>query len=193
MRHLFAGLLVVFIFTGVSEGVHAQSAEAYFHRAAQAYIAEDFSRAKAQVAAGLRLDPSNRKLRALRRKLRQQRRRNQQGNKGFDANRPSGKEDNRKKSRAEEAENYRPPRDEPSTEKKGTPSDADPSRREPSQPPASSASKREAGPSSAEEPPREMSRARAERILQALERQEAQLLRQVRQREQPRRHVEKDW
>ncbi len=199
----------------------ASAAMGHFHRAAQAYIGEDVARAEREVRAGLRLDPSNEKLRALREQLQERRRQRGGGASGNQQNRPqqqgaSGAQ--RQQESAQEQDDAseeqgrergdasaNPPRRDAPPEEEPDASQAEPSQAEPSQAEPSSEenqpsegrgqekpSPQQAG-EAARSPSDRMARAQALRILQALQDQEEELLRGVlRPPEQP-HEVEKDW
>jgi hypothetical protein len=173
----------------------AQStADAYFHEAAQQYVADDVAAARRTVERGLEVAPSDPRLLALRKKLRQ-------------GGRPQGRRDSSSTGQKDGSQNSSSSRssskggETPSTEQSGAArsgrQDAPPS----DESGASSAQRPSDRPARADttrrgrggRPVDTLSRAQAERLLQALEGQERQLLRQLRTRSSPRQTVEKDW
>jgi len=195
--------------------VQAQStADAYFHEAARAYVADNVRAARRAVERGLKLAPSDPRLLALQKKLRQ-------------GQRPDGRRENSPdgaQSGSQQNENASSPESskggqEPSSEQSGAARTGEES--EPSQPggdpspdpdarrddPQDTNAQSPAGGRPADRPARAdtmrrgrggqgaapLSRAQAERLLRALEGQERQLLRQLRPRSSSQKPVEKDW
>jgi len=185
-----------------------RSADAYFHDAAQQYIAENIAAARRLVESGLDAHPSDARLQALKDQLERSQPRSSsdsssqsqdgrssesgsQGPKTADDAR-EGTEQGESGSASRDAPND--PSSRPQGQRPG--SDAPPSSQEPRQdgdprsaaPPQDNGS---AGPGGRQR--RSLSRAQAERILRALQGQEEQLLREVQKRSARPTPVEKDW
>ena len=211
------GCVAALLFAVPSLG-HAQSAaDSYFHEAARQYVADNVPAARRAVEQGLQVAPSDPRLLALQKKLREGTRpddrpdpqdsssgsrsegqqnkdaSSSQSSNGGDA--PSSEQSGAARTGSQESARSRP----------GGPRPSDRSRRD---------SEREAGASSAsggrpaDRPARAdtvrrgrgghgsaapLSRAQAERLLRALEGQERQLLRQLRRRSSSQQPAGKDW
>lgn len=176
------------------------SAERYFHRAAQQYIAENVQEATRLVDEGLARHPNDPKLRALRKKLRQQQSESdandgdqQQGesNAQGQGESPQQQEQQQGQQRGDQGPRQRPsgqrgaqsPRDDASQNEQGDPPSSQDAPSAAEQRPDASASRR----------PQGLTRKQAARILRALEGQEKQLLREVQERASTKNDVEKDW
>ena len=185
-----------------------RSADAYFHDAAQQYIAENIAEARRLVEAGLDAHPSDARLTALQDKLERTQPRSSsdssaqnQGGRSSE----SGSQGPKTKDDAQEGT------DEGEEGSKSRDSSTDPSSRPQGQRPGpdappSSQQRSQSGDPGAAAPPRgdgsagkggqqrrSLSRAQAERILRALQGQEEQLLREVQKRSARPTPVEKDW
>lgn len=173
-----------------------QSAEAYFHRGAQAYIDEDFAQAEAHVEEGLRLDPSNEKLQALREKLQQDRQQQQSGSSSNNEQERSQPSDDQSGDTPQnEGEEEERPREEQQEqdEQGGAQQQEEPSEERSAEEEQSDAFGGDTEAGALPEDPQRLSREQAERILQALRDQEEQLLHQILQREERPRRVDKEW
>lgn len=176
------------------------TSEAYFHRAAQAYIGGATDAAKATVRQGLEVYPDDGKLQALQKKLDEERQ--QQGGASGSQNQPQdqgqGSSDASGQQRDPDEQNAQgQPAEEESEEGERDPEapptppdDPQPSDEEAKQPDAEDT---QAGGQAAAPGENELSRAEAARILEALQNQEEQLLRQAQKRTARPRRVEKDW
>jgi hypothetical protein len=193
------GCVAVVLLAGIPYGASAQStADAYFHKAAQQYVADDVEAAQRTVEQGLAVAPSDPRLLALRKKLRQ----------GTGPNRPQNQDSTSTESENQQQTDANPSSDEAS--KGGEQSSS--KQNEASQPGNRNDSSKQNGAGAAESRPADqreqaetvkqgrggrpvdsLSQAQAERLLRALEGQERQLLRQLRTRSSKRRTVEKDW
>lgn len=190
-----AALLLVL---GGSPVVAQTSADAFFHEAAQQYVIGDVAAARQTVERGLEVAPSNPRLLALRKKLRQREGRNgggrssQRGRQGQQRNEQSrgrrtqgnrqGDSERDARSRAEEGaqsdrSSQRSKRDQ-SSEQRGEEA-------------TRQGEKRNRG--NGRPRTNALSRAQAERLLRALENQEKKLLREIRVRTGEEKTVEKDW
>lgn len=194
---LALGLLFLMLGSLTVQPAAAQSVEAHFHRGAQAYIAEDFEEAEAQVEAGLRLDPSNEKLQALREKLEQERQQ-QSGSSSDDSQQRSEPSDDQDTDDAQQGESGEEDEEERRADQQQEEQGGSEQQEEEPQGGDEEEEDREEsegdiGPDYLQEDPNELSREQAERILQALRDQEEQLLNQVLRREERSRRVEKEW
>jgi len=200
IRRFQIGLWVLLLCAlGSRPAVAQKTAEAYFHEAAQHYIAEDVSAARGAVESGLERAPSDPRLLALQKKLQETRRRRtkktaengrqqqsgeQNGSNGEgDRSSPSGQ-----RSRSEPG-GQDPSSDGPRQQGQRHPSDeGDPSD-------ASEQRSRATDPANASgvRSPGTLSRAQAEHLLRALEVQEQRLLRSLQIQDTKRPPVEKDW
>lgn len=196
------GGAVALLLGGGSVAAQAQSgADAYFHRAAQQYVADEVQAARRTVERGLKVAPSDPRLLALRKKLRQGTRSGEQGGRedssATGSNEGSQQGDNsssdessaggQERSEEEDGGATQPGGPEsPSSEQAGSPSNGSP----PSDG-AGRGGRQRSGPDG--RPVDSLSRAQAERLLRALEGQERELLRQLRPESTKRQTVEKDW
>jgi hypothetical protein len=173
------------------------SADAFFHEAAQRYVAGDTEAARRAVERGLERDPSDPRLQALRRTLERQReqrgggRSSQQGQEGRNQRDPSeGMEGQREQS--EESGQEGPPQSDATADRESSPG-----QKSGSSSGGSAGNGAQAGRSSDQtsehRPPRSLSRAQAARLLRALENQEQKLLREVQGQTDDPQSVEKDW
>ena len=163
----------------------APDASSYFHEAAQQYLASDLQRALTTVDEGLRLDPGNPRLRALRDKIEQQQRSSQQN----DSSAPS--QSQRGSSSQEQDEGQQQSGESPSQPDEAEDGEEQGNRSGENAAPQDAASPGEAGERDGEASG--LSTAQAMRILRALENQEKQLLRQVQKRPLRSRRIEKEW
>ncbi|GEM_PF-2151596 len=189
----------LFVLAG-APAVAQTSADAFFHDAAQQYVAGNVEAARRAVTRGLEAHPSDPRLQALRKKLAQtdrqrgggqsspqgaQSRRQQQSSKGEQGQeRRSGEEGRSSSSAPQSATDQQSARRQDagrSREQAGK--EASQVRRQPA--------RREAG--SERQRARTLTRAQAARLLGALENQEVTLLREVRGQVQEGVRVEKDW
>jgi hypothetical protein len=197
----------------------AQSAaDSYFHEAARQYVADNVPAARRAVEQGLEVAPSDPRLLALRKKLRQGSRpdgRREEG--GTDAGSQRGSQQNENASpsassnggdtpSSEQSGAARTGAQERSQTRPGGSRDGDRKARRDVQrgtdappPPEGRPQDRSARADTTRRGPgghrraTPLSRAQAERLLRALEGQERQLLRQLRLRSASRQSVEKDW
>lgn len=168
-----------------------QDADAYFHEAAQHYVEDDRTAARRAVEKGLQLDPSDARLRALRKKLSELERRERSSD-SSGGSRQSGRSDET------ETDGESPSSD---SEQRAQ---SESGRRESSaakgarQDPTSTRSERNGpenrAPISGEVRSQHgLTRTQAEQLLGALELQEKRLLRSLQRRESEASRVEKDW
>lgn len=194
---LCLGLVLLMFIWGEGQGVVAQStADAYFHEAATAYVANEVAVAQRAVEQGLAVAPSDPRLRALREKLRQKRRSRprQDSSSSPESTGEVGREDGADSS--SEEENGRSENTNRTEENRQRPDSNAQSNAE-----NQTSRTREAPPRQPDtvrpgrggRPVDTLSREQAERLLQALEGQERRLLRQIRRRSAAHRTVEKDW
>lgn len=189
------GLLLVGL--GGTPALGQSSAEAFFHEAAQRYVAGDTEAARRVVERGLERHPSDPRLRALRRTLERQReqrgggRSSQQGQEGQNQRDPSeGTEGQREQS--EESRQEGLPQSDATADQESSPGQRSGSSS------GGSAGNGAQGARSSDQmnerrPPRSLSRAQAARLLRALENQEQKLLREVQGQTDEPQSVEKDW
>ena len=185
----------------------AQSVADYYHTAARAYIGGENAEAEAAAEAGLALDPTDARLRALLEKIREK---NQEGSGGEqeqeDADQPDDGEgepqdDAQRGEQEDETEQEGEPQDQQQEPQQGQQQPEEPSDQEPQgEQEGSAEGEQPADPQGGggqlgefEGEPGQMSRADAERILRAIESDELELLREVQQRRARPRYVEKDW
>ena len=183
----------------------AQSVAGYYHTAARAYIGGENAEAERAAEAGLALDPTDVRLRALLDKIRE---RNPEGQGGEqeqqEADQQSTGEGNQQRD-AREGEQQEDAEGEPRNqqEEQQGQQPEEPSEQEPQdgqQGDVGAAGDQPANPQGGGEQlgefevePGQMSRAEAERILRAIESDELELLREVQRRRARPRYVEKDW
>lgn len=200
-RTLLLGLAMI---AAGALGAAAQNraADQYFHAGAQQYIDEQIQQAKQTVQAGLEAHPADARLRALLKKLEQEREQQQNGGEQSSAqnqqneNRQDGAEsgapsdENERDASADERTQQDPSSENQpegaqqqnaSAGEEGSDENADPS------------APRQRGSGSGEEQTDRLTRVQAERILRALENQERQLLREIQRHGRSDRRVEKDW
>lgn len=176
----------------------SQSANAYFHEAAQQYVQGNPEQARETVERGLEVAPSDSRLRALLEKLERQ---NQSGGGGGSSSGERGQsDDSQERDASEQADQSDQGQQNRSSESGGAASRDDPAQ----SPESSGLGPRQQQQQNASRPdgpranrparPRNvLSRAQANRLLQALETQEKRLLRQLRVRDFENVTVEKDW
>jgi len=200
-RVCWIGCVTVLLGMGSPRAAPAQSpADAYFHEAAQQYVADEVQAARQTVKQGLEVAPSNPRLLALRKKLQQggrpDNRQNQQdsssagskkgtnenGNPSPESSSKGGTEPSSKQGGAARSG----PQEAPESNQTGAPSSRQRSGGRPDRTDAEQQGRKG-------QPVDSLSRAQAKRLLQALEGQERRLLRQLRPRSTARRTVEKDW
>lgn len=186
----------------------AQSVADYYHAAAQAYIAGENTEAEQAAVAGLNIDPTDAKLRALLEKIRernpddsggeqeQENADNQEEGEGEQQeNAESGEQDPEAEQEGQEEQNQQPegeqqqPPEEPSEPEDQQQGEAGAEGEQPPQNPQGGGTQS----TPFEVKPGEMSQAEAERILRAIESDELELLRDVQRRRARPRFVEKDW
>lgn len=174
------------------------SADAFFHEAAQQYVAGDVTAARQTVERGLEVAPSDPRLLSLRKKLRQREggngggrssQRGQQGQQRSEQPRGRRTQDNRQgtskqdtRSRAEEGAQ---------SDRSFQRSKRDQSSGQTGEEATRRGEKRNRG--NGHRRTNALSRAQAERLLRALENQEKKLLREIRVRTGEEKTVEKDW
>ena len=171
------------------------SADAFFHEAAQAYVAGNLENARRAVERGLEVDPSDSRLQALRKKLEQQQNRqgggssSRQGGQNQSQNQQSRGQQSRQQRSGEAGDQTRPRAESPTEPQPSSSAGASGDRPDPSpQNPEAEGGQGDTGRRSTA-----LSRAQAARLLRALERQEMKLLREVQARGQQSTTVEKDW
>ncbi len=184
------GLLLVL---GGTPALGQSSADAFFHDAAQRYVAGDTEAARRAVERGLEIAPSDPRLQALRRKLEQQDDRggggqsSQQGQSSQSQRNPSEGDDGQQEQSDASGEESQSEANDASSES-SPPRGADPASA------GSGAQGRQGDPRSDDRrSTRRLSRVQAARLLQALENQEQKLLREVQGQSQEPERVEKDW
>lgn len=183
---------------GVDAAVAQSTADAYFHEAARAYIANEVEAARRAVRAGLDVAPSDARLRALRNKLQKDRRpqRHRDSTSEENGQRENGSNDGDGTDGDGEGES-RSGEESDETRPRPTASDStSPEAGGGGQPGLSPRSPQEQPPMAAGRggrPVDTLSRKQAERLLQALGGQERRLLRQLQRRSSTRETVEKDW
>ncbi len=174
------------------------TADAYFHRGAQAYVAGNTAAARRAVEQGLEVAPSDPRLAALREKLRQDGR--SEGGQDSSSSSSGTESQQDANSSSDEASSGEDDRSESETEEQAQPGAEDRSAGtsqasgQQSQRPAEASVRADTGGRGGRGRPVDtLSRAQAERLLQALEGQERQLLRRHRTQDAEPRRVEKDW
>jgi len=193
--------VMVLLLLGGSTPARAQSrAEAYFHEAAQQYVADEVQAARRTVEQGLEVAPSDPRLLALRKKLRQGQRSQNQGGRqdssGAGTNDSSQQGDN--SSADKSSEGGQEPSDEeeggatqPGSSESPPSGQAGPRSDSPSDRNGARAGRRRSGRGG--RPVDSLSRMQAERLLRAVEGRERRLLRQLPPESTERRAVDKDW
>lgn len=182
---------------GGTSALGQSSAEAFFHEAAQRYVAGDTEAARRAVEQGLERHPSDPRLRALRRTLERQReqrgggRSSQQGQEGRNQRDPSQGTEGQREQSEESGQEGRPQSD-ATADRESSPGQKSGSSS------GGSAGNGAQGARSSDQtnerrPPRSLSRAQAARLLRALENQEQKLLREVQGQTDEPQSVEKDW
>lgn len=191
------GILFLFCAVAAPGAVGQSTADAYFHRGAQAYVAGNTAAARRAVEQGLKVAPSDPQLVALREKLRQDGR----SKGGHDSSSSSGPDSQQDaNSSSDEASSGKEEPSESGSEEQAQPGAEDRSTGtsqasgQPSQRPAEASVRADTvGRGGGGRPVDTLSRTQAERLLQALEGQERQLLRRHRTQDAEPRRVEKDW
>jgi hypothetical protein len=185
------GLLLVLGGTPVAA---QSSADAFFHDAAQRYVAGDQEAARRAVERGLKVAPSDPRLRALQKKLKQQEKRreggrsSQKGTQNRQQNQRSrGKSSQEESSRS--GKERRPQSNASSNQQSPRPSDAQSAQTGQNAQGGGAQQTRSADRRHVNA----LSRAQAKRLLRTLENQETKLLREVQARGQTSTTVEKDW
>lgn len=176
----------------------AQSADAYFHKAAQQYVQGNPEQARTTVQRGLEVAPSDARLQALLEKLEQQ---DESGGGGGSSSGEQGQsDDSRERDASQQADRSDQGQQDRRSESEGaasrdTPAQSpQPSGLGPRQQQRQDASRPDGPGANRPARPRSvLSRAQANRLLQALEIQEKRLLRQLRVRDLEKVTVEKDW
>ncbi len=197
MRVYWIGCAAALLLAAGTHVAPAQStADAYFHEAAQQYVADDVQAARRTVEQGLSVAPSDPRLLALREKLRQGKR-----PRGEQDSSSTGSQKNEQEQSDQSSKEDSKGGQQPSSEQSGE-----------SQPGSRDSPSKQSGPRSSQQgssdpsgrtderrqgqggrPVDTLSRAQAERLLNALEGQERRLLRQLRSRSSERQPVDKDW
>jgi hypothetical protein len=192
-------LLFLLLFAAAPAG--AQSVADYYHAAAQSYIGGDSAEAERAAEAGLAIDPTDAKLRALLEKIRER----NPDDSGGEQEQPEADQQEEGESEQQDGESGEP---DPEAESEGEQQ----RQQQPEEPPDQDPQQEqqgEAGTEGEQQPtdPQgggeqlgefevelgEMSQADAERILRAVESDELELLREVQRRRARPRYVEKDW
>ncbi|MFB6230454.1 MAG: hypothetical protein ABEL04_04785 [Salinibacter sp.] len=195
---------VILLVLGGAPGQAQSSADAFFHEAAQQYVDGDVEAARRTVAQGLEAAPSDPRLRALRKALKQRRtgrgggRPSQSGQQGQQSDQQS-KGKKREGSRSGAAQNNAQSRSgnrqssDRSSQQSGRGSKTARNSQSASQAQGTAAQRRREGQARRGRPRDALSRAQAEQLLQALKSQEAKLLREIRARASQEKTAEKDW
>lgn len=180
-------------------GLAQSSADALFHEAARQYVDGDNAAARRTVERGLEIAPSDKRLLALRKKLREQAERQQgNGQSGQSGGSDDQASDGSGGEQGQEDRSQGDPSEEQSRSEQGSQSESSP-RQSPQDDPSAGQEERAGTPRPGRQRPQDgeraqiLSEAQAARLLQALEAQEKQLLREVRVRELDKKPVEKDW
>jgi len=173
------------------------TADAYFHEAARQYVADNVGAARRAVEQGLEVAPTDPRLLALRKKLKQGGR--PKGGRDSSSTGPKQGPQNEKNDTSSDAsKGGQKPSSEQSGAARSGSQDASPSEQAGRQ----SSSNQSAGQSGQAElrrrgqggqPIDTLSRVQAEHLLRALEGQERRLMRRLRTRSASSRNVEKDW
>ena len=188
---ILGGMLLV---AGSTPAVGQSSADAFFHDAAQQYVAGNVAGARQTVTQGLAAFPSDSRLQALQKKLEQTEERSGGGQ-------PSqqGTQSQQQGEQSQGAGTDRSERSEGETESRADASSDQQSSRRPDNGSSPVAPGEENAQAPRQSPSGEgggtnaLSQAQAARLLQALENQEMKLLREVRGRVEEGESVEKDW
>jgi hypothetical protein len=199
MRGVWTGFILGVVFAAGPYAVAAQSsADAYFHQAAQEYVAGNTPAARRAVKQGLAVAPSDPRLQALLQKLRQSGRSpgRQDSSSANNSNR-SQQNENASADESSESNENASESEQSDAQQPGPRSDAQSGAgqsQSSAQNPSDGQRGADAQPRSGEGRPVDtLSRAQAERLLRALEGQERQLLRRIQVRSATPRRVEKDW
>ena len=192
MKPWFICTILMVLLTAPAWG---QTPEAYYHAGAQQYIDGDVQQALQSIAAGLRLDASHPKLRALLEKIQEeqqqqqeqeQQQQQQQDQQNQDQQNQEQKdreqsENNEQQNQQDEQQSEDQP--EENQEDQPSPQDSEEPRQE-DQPPK---------PQPQEQEEKELSREEAERILQAMRSKEEENKALKRPKKVSKRKVKKDW
>jgi hypothetical protein len=174
------------------------SADAYFHEAAQAYVAGNTAAARRAVEQGLAVAPSDPRLQALRQKLRQSGRSPgrrdsssaNESNRSQQNENSSSDESSQNDENASESEQSEAQQPGPRSDAQSGAGESQSSAQTPSNGSQEGEAQRRPGRG---RPVDTLSRAQAERLLRALEGQERRLLRRIQVRSATPQRVEKDW
>lgn len=212
------GCVVGLLLIGGAPAPAQSTADDYFHEAARQYVADNVPAARRAVEQGLKVAPSDPRLLALQKKLRQgQRPDGRQDDENGSSGAQDGSQQNENASSNRSSKGGQTPSSEQSGAARTGGQESDRSRPGGSRSGDEQEGRREeqrganarssSGGSPADRPARAdttrrgrggmsttpLSRAQAERLLRALEGQERQLLRQLRRRSSTSQTVEKDW
>jgi len=188
--------MALFMVVGTHVAAAQSTADAYFHEAAQQYVADDRQAARQTVEQGLEVAPSDSRLLALRKKLRQEKNPDRSGKQRDSSSATSNRQKQKDQSSEEAGNDGNKSSEKNQSSQSGTRNDSrkqkgsTPSNTKPGTRPRSADSMR---PGPGGQPIDSLSRTQAERLLRALEGQERRLLRQIRIRSSKRQTVEKDW
>jgi hypothetical protein len=193
-------MMALLVLGGTTAATAQSTADAYFHEAARQYVADEVQAARRTVERGLEVAPSDSRLLALRKKLKQ----------GKRPDNPGGRQDSSKTGSNVESQQNNDSSSEESSKGGEEPSEEQSGAKQSGSP--ESPSSEQTGPPSSTSPSGDgagrpgamrqgqggrpvdtLSRAQAERLLRALEGQERPLLRRLRPQSTKRRSVEKDW
>jgi hypothetical protein len=214
MTHLCRiGCVAAFLLMGTSFSQAQSTADAYFHEAARQYVTDNVPAARRAVEQGLQLAPSDPRLLALQKKLRDGTQPKEKKRDSSSTGSQDGSQQNQNSSpNSSSAGGQAPspeqsgaaqtgPQNAPQSEQGGSRPTAREQRDDPQGPAAQSSGRRPVPRPTRADTMRggrgghatALSRDQAERLLHALEGQERQLLRQLRLRSSSRQKVEKDW
>jgi len=198
MRMFWVGLLAGLLCgLGAPPALGQSSADAFFHEAAQRYVAGDTEAARQAVERGLERHPSDPRLRALRQKLERQReqrgggRSSQQGQEGPSQRDPSEGTEGQQDPSERSGQKGRPQSDATAGQESSRGQESGPSSAGGAG--AGAQGVRGSDRTSERRMARSLSRAQAARLLRALENQEQKLLREVQGQTEEPQSVEKDW
>lgn len=208
--------LVLVALVLVAAPASAQSVEDYFHQAAQHFVAGEMPPAEAAASEGLRIDPSDQKLRALLDEIRKKNPDDRGGREDQDAEQQRQQDGGQPQSEPGDESERQEPDEQGRPEEEGPPQEpgeqGEPQDEGEPQPPEDDdrEAQRDGTGQQGQQPPEDargggdvatpfevepgqMSRPEAERILRALEADEVELLRDVQRRRARPRYVEQDW
>ena len=190
MKPWFICTILMVLLTAPAGG---QTPEAYYHAGAQQYIDGDVQQALQSIAAGLRLDASHPKLRALLEKIQEEQQQQQEQEQQQQQDQQNQDQQNQEQKDKEQSENNeqenqqddQQSEDQPeeNQEEQPSPQDSEEPRQE-DQPPK---------PQPQEQEEKELSREEAERILQAMRSKEEENKALKRPKKVSKRKVKKDW